>query len=65
MRNPLMTSELAIIRQCFPDGGVRECRKHINRTDNAIRLIAWKYGIRRNPAKLLEIRRALTTAWNS
>ena len=63
MRKPLMTSELAIIRKHFPEGGYKACQTHIDRTENAIRLIAWKHGIKRNPEALRETRISLIAGW--
>lgn len=63
MRKPLMTSELALIRLHFPHGGASECRKHIDRSDNAIRLLAWKHGIKRDTEALKALRISLISGW--
>ena len=42
------TNEVAIIKQHFPAGGAKACRAHIDRTEGAIRNIAWRQGIKRD-----------------
>jgi hypothetical protein len=64
MRKPYLTTELAIIRQLYFDGGAKACQTHMpHRSLHSIRLFARKHGIRHNMAKLNEARRKHISAW--
>lgn len=55
--DPIMTTELRILRENYPHKGAAGCVPLLpGRSENAIRLMAWKYGIKRDTDALREIR---------
>lgn len=55
MRN-YTTTDLKKIRELFPIYGAKQLAEDMHRTEHAIRLFAWKNGIKRDAEELRKIR---------
>ena len=55
--SPIMTTELRILRENYPHKGASGCVPLLpGRSENAIRLMAWKHGIKRDTDALRQSR---------